>query len=87
LKKLALTIFVFFGSKKFHPHYGIFQTDLKGVGVTRRQQCSKGWEWWLSIAWQFFWAWLYAPYILWKSRHINDVNGWRVQTIGCSLAG
>jgi hypothetical protein len=41
----------------------------------------------LSIVWQFFWCWIYAPYILWKSRHIHDTHGWRLQTIGCCLAG
>lgn len=49
--------------------------------------CSKGWEWWLSIVWQFFWAWIYAPYMLWKSRSVRDVHGWRIQTILCSLVG
>lgn len=42
---------------------------------------------WLSIVWQFFWAWLYAPYILWKSRNIEDTHGWRLQTILCCIAG
>jgi hypothetical protein len=49
--------------------------------------CARGWEWWLSIVWQFFWAWIYAPYQLWKARDIHDVHGWRLQTICCCLAG
>ena len=40
-----------------------------------------------SIIWQFTWAWIYAPYLLWKIRRIGDVHNWRLQTIICSLAG
>lgn len=40
-----------------------------------------------SIAWQFFWAWIYAPYLLWKVRKIHDLHGWRLQTIVCCVAG
>lgn len=36
--------------------------------------------------WQFFWSWIIAPVVLWKSREIHDTQGWRVQTIGCALA-
>jgi hypothetical protein len=85
--QVALTLFVYFGSKKFHPSYGIFDYTVPGTGAIVRQDCSKGWEWWLSIVWQFFWAWLYAPYMLWKSRGVRDVHGWRMQTICCCLAG
>lgn len=42
---------------------------------------------WLSIVWQFFWAWLYAPYVLWKTRDVKDTHGWRIQTILCCIAG
>jgi hypothetical protein len=52
-----------------------------------RVNCSKGWEWWLSIVWQLFWSWIYAPWILFKSRGIRDVHGWRLQTITCCIAG
>lgn len=52
-----------------------------------RRQCSKGWEWWITIVWQFFWSWIYAPYTLWKSRSVRDVHGWRLQTICCCLVG
>lgn len=41
----------------------------------------------LSIVWQFFWAWVYAPYLLWKTRKIQDTHGWRLQTILCCVAG
>ena len=82
-----LTFFVFFGSEKFHPGYGIFNYTVEGTGADVRANCAKGWEWWLSIVWQLFWAWIYAPYILWKSRGIRDVHGWRIQTICCCLVG
>jgi hypothetical protein len=80
-------LFVFLGSKKFHPGYGLFDYTVKGTGMEARMNCSKGWEWWLSIVWQLFWAWVYAPYLLWKSRSVRDVHGWRLQTICCSVAG
>lgn len=40
-----------------------------------------------SIVWQIFWAWCYAPYLLWKVRKVHDIHGWRLQTIICCLAG
>ncbi|KAL5374050.1 hypothetical protein DPSP01_012231 [Paraphaeosphaeria sporulosa] len=86
--QLVVTLIVFFGSKKFHPSYGLWDWETRPsapelVGM----ECSKGWEWWLSIVWQFFWAWIYAPYMLFKSRGINDVHGWRLQTICCCIVG
>ncbi|KAH4231925.1 hypothetical protein HBI67_168960 [Parastagonospora nodorum] len=85
--EFLLTIFVYFGSKKFHPGYGIFDYTVKGTGEEARADCAKGWEWWLSIVWQLFWSWIYAPYLLWKSRSVRDVHGWRLQTICCCIAG
>lgn len=85
--QFALTLFVFFASEKFHPGYGLFDYTIKGTGMDVRVNCSKGWEWWLSIVWQLFWSWVYAPYVLWKSRGIRDVHNWRLQTICCCLAG
>lgn len=41
---------------------------------------------WPSVFWQFFWAWIIAPYILWQSRNIHDTQGWRLQTIACCIA-
>ncbi|KAI2813549.1 hypothetical protein CBS115989_9361 [Aspergillus niger] len=35
---------------------------------------------------QVFWSWIVGPVVLWKSRHIHDTHGWRVQTIGCVIA-
>ncbi|KAF2635403.1 hypothetical protein P280DRAFT_461762 [Massarina eburnea CBS 473.64] len=85
--QLLLSLFVFFASKKFHPSYGLWGWNVQDAEVATRVNCSRGWEWWLSIVWQFFWAWIYAPYLLWKSRGIKDVHGWRLQTICCCLAG
>ncbi len=42
---------------------------------------------WPSIVWQFVWAWIVAPIILWQSRGIHDTHGWQLQTIACCLAG
>ena len=39
------------------------------------------------MIWQFTWAWIYAPYLLWRIRKIDDVHGWRLQTLVCSIAG
>lgn len=82
-----LTIIIFLISRKFHPEFGLLPANLLGSPMEVRMRCSRGWEWWLSIVWQFFWAWLYAPYILWKSRNIKDTHGWRIQTILCCIAG
>ncbi|KAF2749722.1 hypothetical protein M011DRAFT_398076 [Sporormia fimetaria CBS 119925] len=85
--QIALTAFVFFGSRKFHPGYGIFDYKSFGSEEELKRSCIRGWEWWVSIVWQFLWSWVYAPYLLWKSRAIRDVHGWRTQTICCCLAG
>ncbi|KAF2110779.1 hypothetical protein BDV96DRAFT_615244 [Lophiotrema nucula] len=84
--QLVLALFIFFASRKFHPSYGFINWTIKGT-EPERVQCSKGWEWWLTIVWQFFWSWIYAPYTLWRSRKIRDVHGWRIQTICCCIAG
>ncbi|KAF3012961.1 hypothetical protein E8E14_003007 [Neopestalotiopsis sp. 37M] len=85
--ELALTFLVYFGSEIFHPGYGIFNVKVPGTEQLRAAQCFQGWEWWLSIVWQFFWAWFYAPYMLYKTRHIEDTHGWRITTICCCIAG
>ena len=86
-EQLALTLFVFLGSTKFHSGYGIFDYTVEGTGALVRMNCSKGWEWWLSIVWQLFWSWVYAPWIIFKSRGIRDVHCWRLQTICCCIIG
>ncbi|KAK7910775.1 hypothetical protein PG985_013256 [Apiospora marii] len=85
--QLALTFLIYFGSEMFHPSYGFFHLEVPGTEQQRATLCFTGWEWWLSIVWQFFWAWFYAPYTLWKTRHIHDTHGWRIQTICCCIAG
>ncbi|KAI4938442.1 hypothetical protein J4E85_000882 [Alternaria conjuncta] len=85
--QVALTLFVYFASRKFHSGFGIIDYTVVGTGMEVRMKCSKGWEWWLSIVWQLFWSWVYAPWILFKSRGIRDVHGWRLQTIICCVAG
>lgn len=84
---MALTLFVYFASRKFHSGFGIIDYTVVGTGMEVRMKCSKGWEWWLSIVWQLFWSWVYAPWILFKSRGIRDVHGWRLQTMICCVAG
>ncbi|KAK6834979.1 hypothetical protein PG987_009673 [Apiospora arundinis] len=85
--QVALTFLIYFGSEMFHPSYGFFHLQVPGTEQQRATLCFTGWEWWLSIVWQFFWAWFYAPYTLWKTRHIHDTHGWRIQTICCCIAG
>ena len=41
---------------------------------------------WPSVFWQFFWAWVVAPSILWRARRLHDTQGWRTQTIACCLS-
>ncbi|KAI1081455.1 hypothetical protein F5B20DRAFT_569835 [Whalleya microplaca] len=84
--QFLLSIFVYFGSEMFHPSYGFFHVEVPGA-EQRKIQCLKGWEWWPSIVWQAFWAWCYAPYMLWRTRYVRDSHGWRIQTICCCIAG
>ncbi|KAF4983967.1 hypothetical protein FZEAL_759 [Fusarium zealandicum] len=86
--QLFTTIVMFLISRKFHPSFGIAGTELKpGTEEYRKSQMGRGWEWWPSVFWQFLWAWIVAPYILWQARGIKDTQGWRTQTIACCLAG
>ena len=73
-------------SPKWHSSWGIPGTEVTGSPMEQKTEMGRGWEWWPTVAWQFFWAWIVAPIILWKSRHIHDTQGWRVQTIGCAVA-
>ncbi|KIX05701.1 uncharacterized protein Z518_03673 [Rhinocladiella mackenziei CBS 650.93] len=81
LFQIFFALIVFLVSRKFHPGFG-----TTGHEVTR-SGCRRGWEWWPSIMWQIFWAWIYAPILLWRVRGIRDVHGWRSQTIACIVAG
>ncbi|SPO07738.1 uncharacterized protein DNG_10433 [Cephalotrichum gorgonifer] len=85
--QLLLTTIMFLVSRKFHDSWGIPGTEVHGTPAERKSQQVKGWEWWPSIFWQMFWAWGFAPIILWKSRRIADTHGWRLQTMACCIAG
>ncbi|KAJ9636437.1 hypothetical protein H2204_005270 [Knufia peltigerae] len=85
--QLTLTVTMFLISRKYHPSFGIPGTETHGTEKEQLMQKGRGWEWWPSIAWQIVWSWGYSLYNLWRSRHIKDTHGWRLQTIGCCLAG
>ncbi|TQV92779.1 Regulator of G protein signaling superfamily [Cordyceps javanica] len=84
---VSLTVFMFLISRKFHDSYGINGTEVTGTPMERKVAQGRGWEWWPSIFWQLFWAWIVAPVILFRSRNVHDTQGWRLQTIGCCLSG
>ncbi|KAK4233877.1 hypothetical protein C8A03DRAFT_38379 [Achaetomium macrosporum] len=86
--QLLIVVVVFMISRKFHPEFGIPGTEVTGsswLEIAMKQ--GRGWEWWPSIVWQFIWAWIVAPIILWRSRGIHDTHGWQRQTIACCIAG
>ncbi|KAL1653837.1 hypothetical protein SLS61_003622 [Didymella pomorum] len=85
--QVAVSLLVFLGSEKFHPGWGLWDYNVKGTEAELYLKCNQGWEWWASIVWQFVWAWIYAPYMIWKSRGVRDVHGWRLQTICTCVAG
>ncbi|KAJ9608269.1 hypothetical protein H2200_007257 [Cladophialophora chaetospira] len=84
--QLVLTLIIFLVSRRFHARFGVTGRALTG-NARDMANCRRGWEWWPSITWQLFWSWVYAPILLWKLRGINDVHGWRKQTIACVVAG
>ncbi|ATY58565.1 Regulator of G signaling superfamily [Cordyceps militaris] len=86
LFQLFLTVLMYSISRKFHASFGIPGTHVEGTEEDRNAAMSRGWEWWPTCLWQLVWAWVIAPVILWKSRNIKDTHGWRLQTIGCTLA-
>lgn len=74
-------------SRKWHSAWGIPGTEANGDSeMERKVNMGRGWEWWHTVFWQFFWAWIVAPIVLWKSRNIRDTQGWRLQTVGCCIA-
>ncbi|KAK3328794.1 hypothetical protein B0H66DRAFT_1439 [Apodospora peruviana] len=86
--QLIVVVVIFMISRKFHPSFGIPGTEV--TGTTPQEifvQQGRGWEWWPSLFWQFLWAWVIAPVILWQSRGIHDTHGWQLQTIACCIAG
>ncbi|KAF2433472.1 hypothetical protein EJ08DRAFT_54912 [Tothia fuscella] len=70
----TLTIFLFFGSRKFHATYGIYSSHVSA------SQCRRGTEWIPSVFWQFLWATVFGPYILLRIRNIKDTHYWAWQT-------
>ncbi|KAM0192348.1 hypothetical protein ACHAPA_005935 [Fusarium lateritium] len=85
--QLILTIIMWCLSRKFHPSWGVAGTEVHpGTKEYEQSQVGKGWEWWPSVFWQFVWAWMVAPYILWQARGVNDTQGWRTQTIACCIS-
>ncbi|KAG5662593.1 hypothetical protein KAF25_005011 [Fusarium avenaceum] len=85
--QLILTIVMWCISRKFHPSWGVAGTEVHpGTKQYEQSQVGKGWEWWPSVFWQFVWAWIIAPYILWQARGVNDTQGWRTQTIACCIS-
>ncbi|KAK0757272.1 hypothetical protein N5P37_009991 [Trichoderma harzianum] len=84
--QLLLTVITFLISRKFHDSFGIAGTEVHGNFMQRKVAQGRGWEWWPSIFWQMFWAWIFAPYILFRARNLRDTQGWRFQTIACCLS-
>ncbi|KAK3693408.1 hypothetical protein B0T22DRAFT_39825 [Podospora appendiculata] len=85
--QLVVVVVIYMLSRKFHPTFGIPGTEVYGTPVEISMQQGRGWEWWPSLFWQFLWAWVIAPIILWRSRKIHDTHGWQLQTIACCIAG
>ncbi|TFB01051.1 hypothetical protein CCMA1212_006873 [Trichoderma ghanense] len=84
--QLALTVIVFLISRKFHSSFGISGTEVHGSFMEQKVAQGRGWEWFPSIFWQMFWAWIFAPYILFRARKLRDTQGWRFQTIACCIS-
>ncbi|KAK3335221.1 hypothetical protein B0T19DRAFT_2825 [Cercophora scortea] len=85
--QLVVVVVIYMLSRKFHPTFGIPGTEVYGTPMEISMQQGRGWEWWPSLFWQFLWAWVIAPIILWRSRKIHDTHGWQLQTIACCIAG
>ncbi|KAJ5623970.1 hypothetical protein N7510_000279 [Penicillium lagena] len=84
--QVFLTALMFIISRKWHSSWGIPGTEVHGTAKEQKIEKGRGWEWWPGVFWLFFWSWIIAPIVLWKSRNIHDTQGWRIQTIGCALA-
>ncbi|KAK3342039.1 hypothetical protein B0T25DRAFT_466141 [Lasiosphaeria hispida] len=86
--QLFVVVLIFMISRKFHSSFGIPGTEVTGTTPMEiAMQQGRGWEWWPSLFWQFAWAWVIAPIILWQSRGIRDTHGWQLQTMACCIAG
>ncbi|PNY29397.1 Uncharacterized protein TCAP_00692, partial [Tolypocladium capitatum] len=84
---LFTTVFMYLISRKFHSSFGIPGTEVTGTAMEKKSEQGRGWEWWPSVFWQLFWAWIVAPIILWRARGLRDTQGWRTQTIACCISG
>ncbi|KAJ5951898.1 Regulator of G protein signaling superfamily [Penicillium vulpinum] len=84
--QVFLTILMWLISRKYHSSWGIPGTEVTGTPAEVLEAQGTGWEWWPGVVSQFFWSWIVAPIVLWKSRNIHDSHGWRVQTIGCAVS-
>ncbi|KAB8229038.1 uncharacterized protein BDW43DRAFT_315374 [Aspergillus alliaceus] len=70
--QLCLSLAVYLSSRKFNT-FGTFSHPGSPEEIP-------------SILWQLFWSWIFAPYILWKIRHIQDIHHWRRQITCCVIA-
>ncbi|KAL7649202.1 hypothetical protein ACMYSQ_012429 [Aspergillus niger] len=86
LVQVFLTVLMWLISRKWHSTWGIPGTEVHGTEMQQKSEMGRGWEWWPGVFGQFFWSWIGGPVVLWKSRHIHDTHGWRVQTMGCVIA-
>ncbi|PHH77665.1 hypothetical protein CDD82_3407 [Ophiocordyceps australis] len=84
--QMSVTILMWVVSRKFHSSWGIPGTEVHGTEMEQKMQMGRGWEWWSSVMGQFVWAWVVAPIVLLKARKIDDTQGWRLQTIVCTVA-
>ncbi|KAL5116676.1 hypothetical protein ACEQ8H_005425 [Pleosporales sp. CAS-2024a] len=83
-----LTIGMWLACRKYHPAFGLPDTEIRGASVVEQlRNLAIGWEWWPSIVWQFAWTWIVAPVLIWRAWKIRDTMGWRTQTIGACLSG
>ncbi|KAL7907328.1 hypothetical protein GGI35DRAFT_470561 [Trichoderma velutinum] len=85
--QLFMAVFMFLISRKWHSSWGIPGTEVYGTEMEQKVEMGRGWEWWPSVLWLFFWAWIVAPFTLWRAREIRDTQGWRTQTIWCAISG
>ncbi|KAJ5683631.1 hypothetical protein N7462_006796 [Penicillium macrosclerotiorum] len=81
-----LSVLTYLISRKWHSSWGIPGTEVHGAKMAQLAAEGQGWEWCPSVIWQFFWSWVVAPVVLWKSRNIHDTQGWRTQTICCAIS-
>ncbi|RCI12756.1 hypothetical protein L249_0529, partial [Ophiocordyceps polyrhachis-furcata BCC 54312] len=86
LIQFLLTLTTYLISRKYHGSWGIPGTGVHGTEMEQKTEMGRGWEWFPSVIWQFFWAWIIAPVVLWKARGVHDTQGWRFQTMACAAA-